>query len=182
MNTEKLIRETRRAIQEDANGPHAELLNRLCVALEHVIKPDIQLERLSARYDPLTGFIYLERDADGGLTMFAEAIAAVNCRCRNTQGGLFMQHVATTYTMEALIPGGAEVTHVCLHRPLPKGTKLFNVQLTSSGGVSFEGWRQTIGEAASQWLHDNDPGGLDWCDSRNIDALLDAMLGSIDAK
>lgn len=39
-----------------------------------------------------------------------------------------------------------------------------------------DGWRQEAGEAASVWLNENDPDGLDWCDSRNVDALLDAIL------
>jgi hypothetical protein len=33
--------------------------------------------------------------------------------------------VATVYTMEALVPGGHEVSHVSLLKPLPKGTKLY---------------------------------------------------------
>lgn len=35
--------------------------------------------------------------------------------------------------------------------------------------------RHSIGEAASHWLHENAE-GLDWCDARNVDALLDAIL------
>ncbi len=38
--------------------------------------------------------------------------------------------------------------------------------------------RQAMGEAASEWLYTNAPGSLDWTDSRHIDQLLDAMLGT----
>lgn len=33
----------------------------------------------------------------------------------------------------------------------------------------------SVGEAASAWLEQNDPDGLDWCDARNVDALLAAL-------
>lgn len=33
--------------------------------------------------------------------------------------------VASVYTMEALVPGGREVSHVTLHKPLPSGIKLY---------------------------------------------------------
>lgn len=36
-----------------------------------------------------------------------------------------LEPVATTYTMEALVPGGRVVTHVSVHRSLPAGTDLF---------------------------------------------------------
>lgn len=49
-------------------------------------------------------------------------------------------------------------------------------QLSSMFATKAE-WRQSAGEAASTWLHQNDPDGLDWCDARNIDAMLDAIPG-----
>lgn len=39
--------------------------------------------------------------------------------------------------------------------------------------------RQALGEAASDWLYRNDPEGLDWCDSRNVDALLDVLFEAV---
>jgi hypothetical protein len=36
------------------------------------------LERLSARYDHETGFVFLERDPEGGITMYAEAMAVLS--------------------------------------------------------------------------------------------------------
>jgi len=36
-----------------------------------------------------------------------------------------------------------------------------------------------MGKAASSWLYENDPQGLDWCDPRNVDALLDALLEAV---
>lgn len=42
--------------------------------------------------------------------------------------------------------------------------------------VMPEGLREVMGKAASSWLYENDPQGLDWCDPRNVDALLDALF------
>lgn len=42
--------------------------------------------------------------------------------------------------------------------------------------VMPEGFREAMGKAASSWLYENDPQGLDWCDPRNVDALLDALF------
>lgn len=42
--------------------------------------------------------------------------------------------------------------------------------------VMPEGLREALGKAASSWLYQNDPQGLDWCDPRNVDSLLDALF------
>jgi hypothetical protein len=42
--------------------------------------------------------------------------------------------------------------------------------------VMPEGAREAMAKAASAWLYENDPQGLDWCDARNVDALLDALF------
>lgn len=42
-----------------------------------------------------------------------------------------------------------------------------------------EGFREAMGKAASSWLYENDPQGLDWCDPRNVEALLDALFEAV---
>lgn len=45
--------------------------------------------------------------------------------------------------------------------------------------VTPEGLREAMGKAASSWLYENDPQGLDWCDTCNVDALLDALFEAV---
>lgn len=45
--------------------------------------------------------------------------------------------------------------------------------------VMPEGFREAMRKAASSWLYENDPQGLDWCDPRNVDALLDALFEAV---
>ncbi|WP_240915626.1 hypothetical protein [Metapseudomonas otitidis] len=45
--------------------------------------------------------------------------------------------------------------------------------------VMPEGLREAMGKAASSWLYENDPQGLDWCDPCNVDALLDALFEAV---
>ncbi|MDU9398351.1 hypothetical protein [Pseudomonas sp. zfem003] len=45
--------------------------------------------------------------------------------------------------------------------------------------VMPEGFREAMGKAASSWLYENDPQGLDWCDPRNVEALLDALFEAV---
>ncbi len=42
-----------------------------------------------------------------------------------------------------------------------------------------EGLREAMGKAASSWLYENDPQCLDWCDTCNVDALLDALFEAV---
>lgn len=42
-----------------------------------------------------------------------------------SRAALSAEPVASVYTMEALVPGGREVSHVRLHKPLPAGTTLY---------------------------------------------------------
>lgn len=70
---------------------------------------------------------YASPDGDGSETV-AAAIAAWNRRAAIDAAPAEHaepEHVATTYTMEALVPGGRVVSHVSLHKQLPAGTKLY---------------------------------------------------------
>jgi len=44
---------------------------------------------------------------------------------------------------------------------------------------SLNDHKDDLGQAASDWLTKNDPNGLDWCDSRNVDELVGAMIKGI---
>ncbi len=71
---------------------------------------------------------------------------------------------ASVYTMEALVPGGREVSHVTFHRSLPAGTKLYTEQtvrtllakgikesLTTAPAVPQRCWCETCDTAANGW-------------------------------
>lgn len=54
--------------------------------------------------------------------------AAVAPTTEESSGVVLPEPDASVYTMEALVPGGREVSHVTFHRSLPAGTKLYTEQ------------------------------------------------------
>lgn len=52
-----------------------------------------------------------------------------------------VEPAASVYTMQALVPGGREVSHVTLHQDLPRGTKLYTAAQVLAMGRVPPGWQ-----------------------------------------
>lgn len=105
---------------------------------------------------------------DVALTVAFHAVQA-------SRAALSAEPVASVYTMEALVPGGREVPHVTLHKPLPAGTKLY----AAPQAVAVpQGW--TLGQPITEEMHVatvkvlRRASGLDGTPQRILDAMLAA--------